>query len=183
MRDCQRRLRVISIAPFSRERQIPTMSTPDETAIGERSDQVGADVVPHLVHVFPSFDIGGQQVRLASIINHLAGKYRHTVVALNGNASARNLISIGEGFSVRILGQRQSRIPSPWSLHRFHTVMKQLNPTILLTYNWGSTEWAFVNRLALKRPHVHFEDGFGSDESIVRQLRRRILFRRAALVE
>jgi glycosyltransferase involved in cell wall biosynthesis len=181
MPDCQRRLRVISIAPFSRERQIPTMSTPDETAIGERSDQVGADVVPHLVHVFPSFDIGGQQVRLASIINHLAGKYRHTVVALNGNASARNLISIGEGFSVRILGQHQSRIPSPWSLHRFHTVMKQLNPTILLTYNWGSTEWAFVNRLALKRPHVHFEDGFGSDESIVRQLRRRILFRRAAL--
>lgn len=157
------------------------MNTPDETTIGGRCEQEGVDVLPHLVHVFPSFGVGGQQVRLASIINRLAGQYRHTVITLNGDAGARSLIGIDEGFSVKIFGKPQPRIPGPWSLHRFHTFLKQLNPTILLTYNWGSTEWALVNRLALNRPHLHFEDGFGSDESIVRQLLRRILFRRVAL--
>jgi len=162
------------------------MDTRGETSIGACYDQAPADVLtnprrPHLVHVFPSFGVGGQQVRLASIINRLTGKYRHTVIALDRDASARSLITIGEEFWVKILAGRQPRFPGPWSLHRFHAVLKRLTPTILLTYNWGSTEWALVNRFALKRPHLHFEDGFGPDESIVRQLRRRILFRRVAL--
>ena len=154
--------------------------------MGERYDQIDADVLnrrcgPHLVHVFPSFGIGGQQVRLASIVNRLAGKYRHTVIPLNGDASARRLIAVGKEFSIKAATERRPHFPGPLSLYSMHTVLKQLNPTILLTYNWGSTEWALVNRLILKRPHLHFEDGFGPDESVVRQLRRRIVFRRLAL--
>jgi glycosyltransferase involved in cell wall biosynthesis len=49
-----------------------------------------------------------------------------------------------------------------------------------LTYNWGSTEWALLNTALRRGPHIHFESGFGPDES-ERQLPRRVLFRRVAL--
>jgi glycosyltransferase involved in cell wall biosynthesis len=54
------------------------------------------------------------------------------------------------------------------------------NPDLLLTYNWGSTEWALVNRFGPRLRHIHFESGFGPEEAD-RQLKRRTLFRRVAL--
>src|SRR6185312_7523551 len=97
-------------------------------------------------------------------------KYRHTVLTLNGDASAQGLIATGEDFRVVSLEHRQPRFPSPLSLQRLYTVLKHEKPTILLTYNWGAVEWALVNRLALGFPHLHFEDGFGPDESVARQI-------------
>ncbi|HTH17443.1 MAG TPA: glycosyltransferase, partial [Magnetospirillum sp.] len=52
-------------------------------------------------------------------------------------------------------------------------------PDLLLTYNWGSMEWALAN-LPHLAPHVHVEDGFGPDEASG-QLFRRVMFRRLVL--
>ena len=51
---------------------------------------------------------------------------------------------------------------------------------MLVTYNWGSVEWAMANRLFPLARHIHIEDGFGPEERD-RQLLRRVLFRRLAL--
>jgi len=38
----------------------------------------------HLLHVFPSFEVGGAQVRLARLMNDFGRRYRHSVLAMDG---------------------------------------------------------------------------------------------------
>jgi glycosyltransferase involved in cell wall biosynthesis len=58
-------------------------------------------------------------------------------------------------------------------------MLHELQPSLLITSNWGSIEWAIANFKPLVR-HVHMEDGFGPEERSS-QLRRRVLTRRLAL--
>jgi glycosyltransferase involved in cell wall biosynthesis len=141
----------------------------------------GSSALPHLVHILPSFGIGGQQIRLAQLVNRLAGKYRHTVVPLDGVTTARALIERTEDFAVHPWTAPKHRFPRPRLLRRSCAFLKDLDAAVLLTYNWGAADWALANRLWLGLPHLHFEDGFGADESLARQLRRRVLYRRLAL--
>src|ERR1700732_1906704 len=42
----------------------------------------------HVLHIFPSFGIGGVPLRMVRIINHLGKRFRHTVIALDNNFEA-----------------------------------------------------------------------------------------------
>ncbi|MGB0630947.1 MAG: glycosyltransferase family 4 protein [Alphaproteobacteria bacterium] len=132
----------------------------------------------HLVHVFPSFGAGGVPIRIAAVINHLGPRCRHTVVALNGNADAAERIA--PDADVRII---YPEIDKKHPLRTFSAISRQLHalePDVLLTFNWGATEWALVDRFRHGIRHIHFESGFGPEEAR-RQKRRRVLFRRLAL--
>ena len=54
-----------------------------------------------------------------------------------------------------------------------------LQPDLLMSYNWGAIEWAAAN-LPQVCHQVHVEDGFGPEEA-ARQLPRRVWMRRALL--
>jgi glycosyltransferase involved in cell wall biosynthesis len=103
------------------------------------------------------------------------------VVSLDGTTTARTLVGETENLTVEVWNAPKHWLPRPRLLRQSCAFLKGLNPTVLLTYNWGATEWALANRMWLRLPHLHFEDGFGADESPTRQLRRRVLFRRLAL--
>ena len=45
---------------------------------------------PLVAHVFPSFAVGGAQVRFAALANHFGAEFRHIVVALDGDAGCRD---------------------------------------------------------------------------------------------
>jgi hypothetical protein len=132
--------------------------------------------VPHLLHVFPSFETGGQQIRMVTLANRLAARagtgFSHSVVALDGRTDCADLLA--PGVPVRLVGGPGRGLRAAWSMIRGEA------PDMLLTHNWGSMEWVAANRLA-GVPHLHFEDGFGPDESGARQLRRRVLARRVLL--
>jgi glycosyltransferase involved in cell wall biosynthesis len=129
-----------------------------------------------LLHVFPSFAIGGQQTRFATIAARLDQAYRHVIVSLDGRDMARSLLP--DRLDARMLGVR--RVSGPRVLIGYARAIRTVRPDALVTYNWGSVEWAILNRLYFGLPHVHFEDGFGRDEAD-RQLRRRVLTRRLVL--
>jgi glycosyltransferase involved in cell wall biosynthesis len=137
---------------------------------------------PKLLHVFPSFSIGGQQTRFATIANRLGRGFRHLLISLDGRQEAMTLLD-------RDLDCALLPLPpaAPLArLRRIARVSKEAAADALITYNWGASEWAAVNRVWLGRPHIHFEDGFGADEAD-RQKRRRIwmrsvFLRRSALV-
>ncbi len=133
---------------------------------------------PHLLHVFPSFEVGGVQVRTAAIINSLEGRYRHTILALNGDDQCSS--KIDGGLEV-------SYLPGPphgggliASLIFAHRTLASLRPDLLLTYNWGTMDWAAVNSSLNRCPHIHHEDGFNLDEAEGQKLRR-VLYRRLFL--
>lgn len=132
----------------------------------------------HILHVFPSFGIGGVPLRMVRVINHMGRRFRHTVIALDNNFEA------ADGF----IGDLDLTLsPSPdgkkGALHGVlgsALALRKLRPDLLVTYNWGSIEWAMANRLSPVSRHIHIEAGFSQREADW-QIGRRVLFRRWAL--
>jgi glycosyltransferase involved in cell wall biosynthesis len=132
----------------------------------------------HLLHVFPTFAVGGAQVRFARIAAHLGDRARHTVIGLNGDYACAE--KIASDLAVEYV---EPPVPPHRTLRELGKVrrcIRQAAPDLLVTYNWGAAEWALANALWPIAPHVHFEDGFGPEEAD-RQLPRRVWFRRVAL--
>lgn len=131
-----------------------------------------------LLHVFPSFGIGGIPLRMVRVINHFGRRFSHAVIALDNNFDAAEQLT--SDIAVTLL-------PPPcqargiWrSVLAGGSVLRRLRPDLLITYNWGAIEWAIANRLLAATPHLHLEAGFGKEEADA-QIWRRVLCRRWAL--
>ncbi len=133
---------------------------------------------PLILHVFPSFAVGGAQVRFAALANRHGARWRHAVVALDGETGCAARLDPALGVALLAPPAQARRLPRRLlGIHRF---LRRHRPALLVTSNWGSIEWAMA-RLALPHlPHLHLEDGFGPEERTM-QLRRRVLARRVAL--
>lgn len=146
------------------------------TVSPEQTASPGAAVaapLPHLLHVFPSFSVGGVENRIIRVAQALRDKYRHTVIALDGNFEAAAGLRDDPIFEFKTAPVVKSSLISVKNLAVAGSTVRRLRPDLLLTYNWGSTEWAFVGGLVGRCRHLHFESGFGPDESAANQLWRR----------
>jgi glycosyltransferase involved in cell wall biosynthesis len=132
---------------------------------------------PLVMHVFPSFVVGGAQVRFASIANRFGNRFRHVVISMNGNAACRERLSPALQASFPDIEVRKG--DPLGNIRRFRRMLRDLRPDVLVTGNWGSIEWAVANIGPVAR-HIHVEDGPGPDEQSG-QLRRRVLARRLIL--
>jgi glycosyltransferase involved in cell wall biosynthesis len=132
---------------------------------------------PLVLSVFPSFAVGGAQVRFTALANRFGSAFRHAVVAMDGNLSARE--KLAPGLDVSFLAFAARKGETLGTLRRCRALLRALRPSVLVTSNWGSIEWAIANALPLVR-HVHMEDGFGPEER-ARQIPRRVWTRRVFL--
>jgi L-malate glycosyltransferase len=130
----------------------------------------------YILHVFPSFGIGGVPLRIVRVINYLGSRCRHTIVALDGDLGAGARIS--RTVECELIAGKGGRMVS--SVIRSGRYIAAARPDVLLTYNWGSIEWALANTFWCHRRHIHFESGFGVEEAF-HQIWRRVLARRVAL--
>lgn len=131
-----------------------------------------------LLHAFPTFEIGGSQIRFAALANHHGPRYRHLIVSMDGKTDCIDRIRKDVMFEIlKIEIPKNSSIPNFFDLRR---ILHTIKPDVLVTYNWGSIEWALANIVPVCC-HVHIEDGFGPEEAASRQYRRRSLFRRLVL--
>lgn len=129
----------------------------------------------HILHILPSFAYGGATVRLLSLINNFDKRFTHSIFSISGDESA--IDGVADPANVTFI---------PWfsvsslKLHQrvriFRKIIDEINPDLLVTYNWGAIEWAMASCFC-KVPHVAVEDGFGPDEA-ERRLHRRNLVRR-----
>jgi glycosyltransferase involved in cell wall biosynthesis len=142
------------------------------------ADAVAPPVLPPLVlHVFSTFSVGGPQVRTAALINRFGSRFRHLVVAMDGNYACRERIDAGIEIAYPELAFRKGE--TWWNVRQFRGFLRQARPHVLVTSNWGTIEWAMANVPRLVR-HVHMEDGFGPEERET-QIPRRVWTRRLAL--
>lgn len=132
---------------------------------------------PLLLHIFPTFAVGGAQARFATLANALGQRFQHIVLSLDGHydASARLLPTLNVTYP-KVLGAKREPMRS---IRTYRRLINEWRPDCLLTYNWGAIEFAFASILSSVR-HIHVIDGFGSDEYFVR-IRRRVLANRIAL--
>jgi glycosyltransferase involved in cell wall biosynthesis len=131
----------------------------------------------HLLHIFPTFAVGGSQMRFAQLARLHGTRYRHTVIALDGNTDMAARL-IGLPVTCHSLSFDKRKTFDSWL--RFRAALRAFRPDVLLTYNWGAVEWALVNRVERIAEHIHIEDGFGPEEA-GGQLKRRVWARRLAL--
>jgi glycosyltransferase involved in cell wall biosynthesis len=131
----------------------------------------------HLLHVFPSFAVGGAQMRFVTLANALGDRYRHTVLALDGDYACAQRVAAD--VCVRYETISAPKQATLGNVRRFRRRLRDLAPDVLITHNWGAIEWAVANIPPLAR-HIHIEDGFGPEERSA-QIRRRVLTRRWVL--
>jgi L-malate glycosyltransferase len=148
----------------------------------EPSEALRSPVPPlsgeHVLHIFPSFGIGGVPLRMVRIINHFGKRFRHSVIALDNNFEAA--VGIASDVDVMLLPRGQPRRAFVRAVFGSALALRILQPDLLLTYNWGAIEWAMAGRLLRFARHVHLEAGFSQGEADT-QIPRRVLFRRCAL--
>ena len=130
-----------------------------------------------VVHVFPTFAIGGAQVRFAALANHFGPEFRHIVVSLDGDLSCRTRLRPDLNVTFPTVAAPKGAMLS--NALRFRALLKAWKPDVLVTGNWGSIEFALANLLPVCR-HIHVVDGFGPEERET-QIPRRVWMRRLAL--
>jgi glycosyltransferase involved in cell wall biosynthesis len=130
-----------------------------------------------LLSVFPTFAVGGAQIRFTTLANHFGREWRHAIVAMDGVTTARERLDPGLDVAFPDVLIRKS--DTVGNVRRFRAAIRALGPRTMLTHNVGSIEWSMANRLKLV-PQVHVEDGFGPEER-ERQLPRRVWLRRVFL--
>ena len=130
-----------------------------------------------LLHVFATFAVGGPQVRFAAIANRYGRRWRHAIVAMDGNTDCRERLSPELDVVFPDTGVRKG--DTLGNVRRFRALLSELRPAVLVTSNWGTIEWAMANVVPVA-PHVHIEDGFGPEERAT-QIRRRVWTRRLVL--
>jgi glycosyltransferase involved in cell wall biosynthesis len=128
----------------------------------------------HILHVFPSFDAGGLELRAVTLMQLLGREARHSIVALDGRVGA--LARVAPDVELELLASPRTKGPLATSV----TLAEHLcarRPDLVLTYNWGAIEGLFATRAIAFTRVIHHEDGFGPEES-ARQLKRRVWLRR-----
>jgi glycosyltransferase involved in cell wall biosynthesis len=131
----------------------------------------------HLLHVFPTFAVGGSQIRFGQLVASHGDRYRHTVIALDRNTAMAARLPSGAVALEPSVFARRSLIED---VRQAVQSLDKFGPDVLVTYNWGTMEWWLARKLRPRLAHVHIEDGFGPEER-QQQFRRRILLRRLLL--
>jgi glycosyltransferase involved in cell wall biosynthesis len=137
----------------------------------------GSDAPRRALHVFATFGIGGPQMRQCELIARMGAGWRHDIVAMDGNFAAKERVD--PAFLGDLLGPPAGK-SFVGSVRAFVRLLRERDPDLLLTYNWGSIEACMAARVLAFSRHVHHEEGFGPAEQSKR-LRRRNWIRRLAL--
>jgi len=122
--------------------------------------------------------VGGAQMRFVQLASAHAERYRHTIIALDGENDMSKRVSHDLNVSYRAVPYDKAK--GLLNLGMFRNIIFDVRPDVLVTYNWGSIEWVLANIAGPRVQHVHIEDGFGPEEASG-QFRRRIWMRRMAL--
>jgi glycosyltransferase involved in cell wall biosynthesis len=134
---------------------------------------------PLLLHVYPTFNVGGAQVRFAALANRFGARWQHAVVSLDGGETCLERIAPGVPLTMLPSPTRKGEA-LPRAMVNIGKLLHRLKPDLLVTSNWGSIEWALARLAMPGLPHIHTEDGFGPEEA-GGQFPRRMLTRRIAL--
>jgi glycosyltransferase involved in cell wall biosynthesis len=133
-----------------------------------------------LLHVFPTFAVGGSQSRFAQLLKMWGQRYHHSIISLDGVLGMAERLPASAPVTYLPNGNNSR---SPWrNIIQGIDTINNNRPDVLVTYNWGSFDWWVAKRFRPNLPHVHIEDGFGPEERET-LLRRRCIARRVMLRE
>ena len=113
-----------------------------------------------ILHVVPSFGLGGMERVICTIVDGTTSHYNHTILSLSGNIAAKVWIKSISPHYIPFV-KPPTRTKFFLSLYRQLQIVR---PQILMTYNWGATDAIWLGCLAGIRNIIHSEHGFNIDE-------------------
>lgn len=126
-----------------------------------------------VLHVFPSFEVGGSQRRLQTYLNRSHTPLQHTVYAMDGCYTAGDDIRQFHQAAIKAQAVPKNNL---WrAVKTCGKLLKEVKPDLLVTYNWGSIEWALANWRQNHCPMLHIQDGFGEEEQTAEKPARRLV--------
>lgn len=114
-----------------------------------------------LLHVVPSFGLGGMEKVLCSVINALPSQSRQGILSLNGEFDATKWIH-RDTIEYLPFTRPQGNVRYCQALFR---ALRDWSPDVLMTYNWGATDAMWLARLSGISHIIHSEHGFNVDEA------------------
>lgn len=129
--------------------------------------------VPHLFHVFSTFVPAGPELRFVRLANAAGSAFRHSILSIDGRRTAGALLDTT--LNSQLL-ESFPRAGTPATVRRLRDLMRQLQPQLVCSYNFGAFDAVIAARLA-GVPVLHHEDGFNADEAIHFKRRREWLRR------
>lgn len=112
------------------------------------------------LHVFPSFEAGGAQLRVINTINHIGPGGGHGILCIDGNTAAAYRLDPACEVPIYKTQPRTGAVSFLLALRR---QLRELSPRVLITYNWGSTDAIIAALLNGMSPVIHNECGFSSE--------------------
>lgn len=115
-----------------------------------------------ILHVFSSLELGGAQRRFIEYLTRSEAGFVHSVYAMDSNYDALKLV---DGLEAPENGtQLVPKGKTIAAIRASRRLLKQQRPDLLVTYNWGATEWSLANKYFPICPTIHIQDGFTEDE-------------------
>jgi glycosyltransferase involved in cell wall biosynthesis len=114
-----------------------------------------------ILHVIPSFGLGGMEKVISSIINHTALQYKHFILSLDGNNQAFRWLKNNDTQQIRFRKEASIFV----YFRQLYREIVKISPDLLMTYNWGGTDAVWIGRIARIRNIVHHEHGFSIEEA------------------
>jgi glycosyltransferase involved in cell wall biosynthesis len=134
---------------------------------------------PHILHVFSSLELGGAQRRFITYLAHSGAGFRHSVYAMDGNYDALKLtdkVKAPNGGAQQVSPPVIPKGNTLAAVRACRRYLAEMRPDLMITYNWGATEWVLANKFMPICPMIHIQDGFTADEQ-TRELRSRRMMR------
>ena len=133
-----------------------------------------------ILHIIPSFGLGGMEKVICSIINHTFHQYQHDILSLDGDNRALRWIKTNNIREIKFCKDKNFiRF-----LTKLYKELKKSSPDLLMTYNWGGTDAIWMGRIAGIKNIIHHEHGFSIEEAQTtlpqRDIARFVLYRMAS---
>jgi len=131
-----------------------------------------------IMHIVDTWAVGGLQNGVANLIERMDGvRFEHVICAMRSVDGSNGKLAPAGGARVLCLSQDESRarLQVPALARR----IREVQPHIVHTRNWGTFEGLLAARCVGDCAHVHSEHGIDWD-STVKEPWRRILCRRLA---
>ncbi|MGB7324028.1 MAG: glycosyltransferase [Rubripirellula sp.] len=127
------------------------------------------------LHVFPSYNRGGAELRVTRTINAMGAGHGHAILSISGGADAADVLDPTCGVQVIAGPPKRGPIQFPIDLWK---QIRSIEPDVILTYNWGATDAVLAAKIARFRPVIHNECGLSADvdgKGWRRRVARRVL--------
>ena len=113
-----------------------------------------------IVHLIYSFETGGLEKGIATIVNNTSPLFEHVILCLTTSGESESLLPP----NTEVVELHKPPGNSPLFLLKLSRVLKNLRPDIVHTRNWSGMDGIIAARMAGIRAVVHGEHGWGMED-------------------